>query len=171
MPADVSFVGYEISPQAFELCRDRSADRLNFYLKDLFEDASAYYDTVLAIDIIEHIDGCIDFLSRLRKKGLYKIFHIPLNLSVQTVLRSTPIIRGRRNFGHIQYFTKETAIASLVDAGYEIVDHFYTEGSTDMRPKSFKSLLAWLPRKIMFGLNKDIAVRLLGGYSLIVLAK
>jgi hypothetical protein len=171
MPNKVSFVGYEISPQAFELCQQRKKDRLQFHLKNLFQDNKVFFDIVLAIDVIEHVEDYFGFLRSLREKGQYKIFHIPLDISVQTVLRSSPILKGRQSVGHIHYFTKETALATLADTGYEILDYFYTAGSIDLPAKSFKSLLARLPRKILYKLNKDTVVRVLGGYSLMVLTK
>ena len=171
MPDDVSFAGYEISPQAFELCEQRKKDRVNYYFKNLLEDEKAFFDLVLAIDVFEHIEDYLGFLKKLRKKGKYKIFHIPLDLSVQTILRSSPILKARSSVGHIHYFTKETALATLTDAGYEILDCFFTAGSIDLPVKSFKSWLARLPRKILYKLNKDMTVRVLGGYSLMVLTK
>ncbi len=171
MPIHVLFAGYEISPQAFELCQQRERKRLRFYLKNLLQDDKAFFDIVLAIDVLEHIEDYFGFLRNLRKKGQYKIFHIPLELSVQTVLRSSPILKERQSAGHIHYFTKETALATLIDTGYEILDYFYTAGSIELPAKSFKSLLARLPRRIMFKLSKDITVRILGGYSLMVLTK
>ncbi|MDD5687659.1 MAG: class I SAM-dependent methyltransferase [Elusimicrobia bacterium] len=171
MPTNITFSGYEISPQAFELCQQRKKDRLQFLLKDIFQDNNAFFDLILAIDVFEHIEDYFGFLRNLRKKGQYKIFHIPLNLSVQSVFRSFPIMRERQKVGHIHYFTKETALATLADTGYEILDYFYTACSIDLPATSFKSALARLPRKMMYKLNKDIAVRLLGGYSLMVLTK
>jgi cyclopropane fatty-acyl-phospholipid synthase-like methyltransferase len=170
MPSTVSFVGYEISPQAFELCQQRKKDRLQFHLKNIFEDNKVYFDIVLAIDVIEHVEDYFGFLRSLREKGQYKIFHIPLDISVQKVLRGA-LIKLRQTFGHIHYFTKETALATLADTGYEILDYFYTASSIDLPAKSFTTLLARLPRKILYKLNKDIAVRVLGGYSLMVLTK
>ncbi len=171
MPDDVSFAGYEISPQAFELCQQRKKDRLQFYLKNLIEDEKTFFDMVLAIDLLEHVEDYLGFLKKLREKGLYKIFHIPLDLSLQAVLRSSPILKGRQSAGHIHYFTKETAIATLIDTGYEIIDYFYTGSSIDLPAKSFKSWLAKFPRKMMYKLSKDMTVRVLGGYSLMVLTK
>ena len=66
---------------------------------------------------------------------------------------------------------KETAIATLVDSGYEIVDYFYTAGTLDLPSKTLKSKMAVLPRKLMFKVNEDIAVKILGGFSLLVLTK
>jgi len=171
MPDNCLFFGYEISPQAFELCKQKEKDRLKFYLEDLLKNDTVFFDIVLCIDVLEHIEDCYDFLKSLRKKGQYKIFHIPLDISVQSVLRSFPILKARQNVGHIHYFTKETALATLEDTGYEILDYFYTAGSIDLPAKSFKSLLTKLPRKIIYKLSKDLTVRILGGYCLMVLAK
>ncbi len=167
----VTFAGYEISPQAYELCRKRQKDRLDFYLQDPLEEVDAYFDIVMAIDVLEHVEDYWGFLIRLREKGRYKIFHIPLDLSVQAVLRSFPIVRARESVGHIHYFTKETALAALKDTGYVVIDYFYTAGSIELPARSFRSLLAKLPRKILFRLNRDMTVRVFGGYSLMVLAE
>ncbi|MCL0066621.1 class I SAM-dependent methyltransferase [Thermodesulfovibrionales bacterium] len=171
MPNNVSFSGYEISSQAFKLCQQREKDRIHFYLEDLLKNEKVFFDLVLAIDVFEHVEDYLGFLEKLRKKGSYKIFHIPLDLSVQAVLRSSPILKARSSVGHIHYFTKETAIATLIDAGYEILDCFFTKGATDLPSKSVRSWLAKLPRKMMYKLNKDMAARVLGGYSLMVLTK
>jgi hypothetical protein len=64
---------------------------------------------------------------------------------------------------------KETAIATLVDSGYDIVDYFYTAGSLELPRKTLKSKIATLPRKLLFTSNEDLAVKLLGGFSLLVL--
>ena len=170
MPDDTIFSGYEISEQAFQLAATRKKNRLNFYLKDLIKEPQTF-DIVLVIDVIEHISDFYGFLEKIREKGVYKIFHIPLDLSVQTVWRSKPILDGRKQVGHIHYFTKETALAALTDSGYTIIDYMYTAGMLELPNKPFRSkLLSW-PRKILYKINPDFAVRVLGGYSLMVLAK
>lgn len=171
MPESVSFSGYEISPQAFALCQEKQTDRLRFYLKDLLADESAVFDVLLVIDVFEHVEDYLGFLKKIRAKGSYKIFHIPLDISVQSVGRNTPILKTRKDVGHIHYFTKDTALAALNDAGYEIMDYFYTASAIDLPAKSWLSWLTRWPRKIMYLINQDLAVRLLGGYSLMVLAK
>jgi cyclopropane fatty-acyl-phospholipid synthase-like methyltransferase len=172
MPKDITFTGYEISPQAFKLCQARTRDRLQFNLSDLLQDKEAFFDIVLAMDVLEHIEDFFGFLRNLREKGQYKIFHIPLDISVQSVLRNK-LLTKREHSGHIHYFTKDTAMAVLKDTDYEIIDSFYTGSSidTDILNKQFKSLLARLPRKLMFKLNEDLTVRMLGGYSLMILVK
>lgn len=168
---NVIFSGYEISPQAFEICKKKEAKNINFYLKDLFEERGALFDVIMAIDVFEHVDDYLGFLRKLRERGEYKIFHIPLDLSVQMVLRSSPILKRRASVGHIHYFTKETALATLKDTGYEVVDYCYTNSSLELPNRGWKANLLKLPRKLLFSIHHDIAVRILGGFSLLVLTK
>lgn len=165
------FIGYEISPQAFELCSKKSKHNLTFKLSNLLDDNPVYFDIVMAIDVFEHIEDYFSFLRKLKTKAEYKIFHIPLDLSVQSVLRSSPILKHRKTYGHIHYFTKETALETLKDTGYEIVDYFYTKSSLELPNIGWKANLLKIPRKLLFLVNNDLAVRVLGGYSLLVLAR
>jgi hypothetical protein len=91
-------------------------------------------------------------------------------MSVQYVLRSKPILLQRELVGHLHYFSKETPLATIRDAGYEIVDWAYTPGAFE-NPRSLKARLANTPRKIFSTLSPDMTARILGGYSLLVLAK
>src|SRR5271157_1732576 len=130
--ANVQFCGYEISPQAFDICKKKERPNLHFFLKDLLlNEAGSRFDVVMAIDVLEHVEDYFAFLRRLRSRGEYEVFHIPLDLSVQWVLRSSPILKLRATVGHIYYFTKETALATLADTGYEVIDYFYTRGSLE----------------------------------------
>ncbi len=166
-----NFYGYDISPQAFELCKKKSKPNLIFYHQDLLKEKTVYFDIILAIDVFEHVEDYMGFLRKLKAKGEYKIFHVPLDLSVQTVLRSTPIINGRKSVGHIHYFTRDTAIETLKDTGYEILDYYYTNSSTDLPVNGWKANLLKFSRKLSFLFSQDLTVRILGGFSLLVLAK
>ncbi len=53
------FWGYEISPQAFELCQSRANERLHFKLADFTQEKDAFFDLVLIIDVIEHVEDCL----------------------------------------------------------------------------------------------------------------
>jgi cyclopropane fatty-acyl-phospholipid synthase-like methyltransferase len=169
--SNVYFSGYEISPQAFEICQKKVKLNLHYFLKDLLDERDAFFDIVMAIDVFEHVEDYIGFIRRLRTKGTYKIFHIPLDLSVQSVLRSSPLGFVRKRSGHLHYFTKETALATLKDAGYEILDCIYTSGSVELPVHNWKAKLIRFPRKLFFAIHQDLAVRILGGFSLLVLAK
>src|ERR1700730_4372675 len=169
LPADTRFFGYEISPQAFALCRERENERLHFLCQDLITSGATPFDLLLCLDVFEHVEDYFGFLRGLRAKATNKIFHIPLDLSVQWLWRGGPIMREREQAGHLHYFTKETALATLHDAGYDVVDWFYTAGAI-ANPRSVKARLASWPRRLLSTVNQDLVVRVLGGYSLLVLA-
>jgi hypothetical protein len=165
------FFGYDISPQAFSLSQSRANARLQFHLKDLLAEQNAHFDVVLAIDVFEHIEDYLDFLKRLRARGTFKVFHVPLDLSVQSLLRVAPILRDRKSVGHLHYFFKETAIETLQDCGYEIIDYLYTPRRLELPDLPLSAQLLKFPRQLLFGINADFAVRTLGKYSLLVLAR
>jgi SAM-dependent methyltransferase len=163
-------VGYEISADAYALCQSKANGRMEFHLANLL-DEDAYFDLVMAIDVFEHVEDYFTFLRKLRTKGQYKIFHIPLELSAQMVARGAPLIDARRSVGHIHHFSKETALAALEDCGYRVIDHFYTSGRTELGNLGWKSQLLKWPRQALYRVNPDAAARVLGGYSLLVLAQ
>lgn len=169
MPSDVNFVGYDISIDAIKLAEERTKSRLSFKLENLLE-TEERFDLLLMMDVFEHVDDYLGFLRKCKNKSKHTIFHIPLDLSAQSIIRNKLILE-RKSLGHLHYFMKETALASLVDSGYEIVDFFYTNGALDQSSNTFKSKLAKWPRKILYKINKDFAVKLLGGCSLLVLAR
>ena len=168
---DANFTGYEISPQAFAICSRKSSSNVNFVSGNLLEDSRAHFDCLLCIDVFEHVEDYLSFLKALRIKSSYFIFHIPLDMNVSSVLRVHPILHARSHVGQLHYFSKETALQTLKGCGYKIEDYFYTAGALSLQNHSLKTKIVNLPRKLIYSLNPDMAVRLLGGYSLMVLAK
>jgi SAM-dependent methyltransferase len=170
LESQCNFWGYDISPQALELAKTRANEKLQFKLADFRKEGIDSFDLVLVLDVIEHLEDYFDFLRQLRARGQHKIFHIPLDLSVQTILRGNALTKRREMYAHLHYFTKETALLVLRDTGYEVLDHFYTPRSIDFAGRLGQKMLR-LPRKLCFSIHKDFAARFLGGFSLLVLAK
>jgi len=170
LPENVIFSGYEISPQAFALCQKKTNDRLKFYLKDVIEDTKAYFDIILCIDLFEHIEDYLGFLKKIKEKSDYTVFHIPLDISVNKVMFRR-LIKRREKFGHIHYFTKETALASLKDAGYEIIDYNYTHLGPVFLEQGLGAFLLKYVRNLFYLIHKDLTATIFGDYSLLVLAK
>ena len=110
------------------------------------------------------------FVRKLKTKGEYKIFHIPLDLSVSSLIRGR-LMYVRDSVGHLHYFSPETALATLVDCGYEIVDTMYTPSFAALPSKSWKAKIIRLPRLVLFRFSPKLLSTLLGGISLMVLAK
>jgi hypothetical protein len=160
--------GYEISPQAYSLCRPEPG--VAFHLGDIFLD-DRFFDLGLMVDVLEHVPDYLGFLTRFRSKATHKIFHIPLDLSAQSVLRGSPLLQQRESAGHLHYFTRRTALATLEYAGYEVLDWFYTAGAIDVPQASLRGRAAVLPRLLLYRVSKPLCERLLGGLSVLVLAR
>src|SRR5712692_2974197 len=125
MDEECTFWGYEISPQAFELCQSRANEKLHFKLADIRQEENSHFDLILLMDVLEHLEDYFSFLRDIHPKSEYKLIHIPLDVSVRTVFGGN-LITFRDAYGHIHYFTKDVAIQMLKDVGYEIVDYLYT---------------------------------------------
>ena len=162
------YVGYELSPQAFALCQTRQSKRVTFYHENILE-VDTTYDCLLCIDVFEHVEDYFSLLRGLKQKAKHKVFHIPLDLSVPSLIVGW-MMWTRRQFGHIHYFTQETAIAALKECGYEIVDGFYT-AQFELGGSSWKGKIAYLPRRLLFSLSPRWCALLLGRCSYLVLAK
>jgi SAM-dependent methyltransferase len=169
----VQFEGYDIAPQAIELSRKRESRQCAFSCSDLLSDANTHkhFDILLVIDVFEHIPDYIGFVN----KAEYKIYHIPLDLSVSSVLRNSYIPTGGVFPGgryHIHYFTADWAIATLKETGHEIVDSFYTNVSfVFWNHPSLKTAIANCPRWLFSKFSVPFTARVFGGYSLLVLAR
>jgi hypothetical protein len=171
MVDDCFLWGYEISPQALELSKSKANEKLHFKLADLRQEKDAYFDLILVLDVIEHIEDYFSFLREIRSKSQYKILHIPLDLSVQTIVRRYGLLNVRWSYGHIHYFTKEIALQMLNDVGYDVLDYCYTARAIELPSKQIKRNMMILPRKLLSAINIDLAARILGGWSLLALAK
>lgn len=167
---DCNLCGYDVSPQAIDLAMSRANERLYFCLADFCGVEGAWFDLLLALDVFEHIEDYYGFLRQLKAKARYKIFHIPLDISLQTVFRKEGLLKRRFLHDHLHFFSKETALQAVQDAGYEVLDHFYTARATELGNALSQRLLR-IPRKLCFAVHNDLTVRMLGGYSLLVLAR
>lgn len=184
LPATCELYGYEISPQAFALCQARANEHLHFKLADLTQEQETCFDLLLVMDVFEHVEDYFSFLRALKSRAEYKIFQIPLDISVRTVLRDR-LIDYRKAYGHIHYFTKELALQALRDVGYEVLDWFYTMEDAELPPLHHASALRRLRRQLgqtkrrlghgidalLLKLMPDTAERIFGRWRLLVLAR
>lgn len=168
---DAVMQGYDISPQAFAIAKDKAAPGLTFHDADFLTAPGPAPDLLMAIDVFEHVDDYMGFLRGLNARAQWKVFHIPLDLSVQGLLRGSPLLYSRAVVGHLHYFFKDTALAVLKDCGYEIVDWNYTHGAEELPNRGLRTRLFNLPRRLLRAVNEDLAVRVMGGASLMVLAR
>jgi len=67
--------------------------------------------------------------------------------------------------------TRTTTLETITDCGFKIIDFAYTGASFTMPNKSLKTKIAHVPRWLLQKFDEDLAVRILGGETLIVLAE
>jgi len=171
LPSEIEFHGFDIAPDAIARAKAKERERLHFHQGDLLTSPETF-DLLQVIDVFEHVPDYLGFLEGCQRKARYKIYHIPLDVHVSSVVRGA-FIRVRESVGHLHYFSAETALASLVDTGHRIIDSFYTDGAialyeSDPTPSR---RLANVARRALSSLSTPWAARLIGGYSLLVLTE
>jgi SAM-dependent methyltransferase len=173
MHDDIKFYGYDISPQAIGLAKEHMNARISFQHEDFLSVGNTeYFDLLLIIDVLEYVPDYLNFLQQCRLKAKYKIYHIPLDLSVSSIMWNS-FVESRKNHGHLYYFTMESALASLKDTNHIIIDSFYTDVGTYYYKQSpaFKTAVSNLPRWILAFFNIALASKIFGRYSIMVLTK
>jgi SAM-dependent methyltransferase len=175
--------GYDISPDAISLCRPKENGRLSFHHGDFLALGGEVFELLLSLDVLEHVPDYLGFLTSLRTRADRFVFHIPLDVSVQTVTQgSRHMDLMRERYGHLHYFTAETAFAALKDAGYGVDDFFYTWDSElegwPPRAPGLKGALSYPLlcarygfERLAFELRPDLTARFRPAYNLLVLAR
>ena len=166
-----SLHGFDISPAAAQFW-PRVRRKESSSLWEIFcRVREQFYDVVLLLDVIEHLSNPFEFLVQVRPRGRHFVFHFPLDLSALSVLRERPLLYARAKVGHLHYFTKSLALALLDECGYEVLDARFTGAAFNAPQRSLKSRLMGVFRRVIYAFHRDVAVRLLGGETLIVLAR
>ena len=125
----------------------------------------------MLIDVVEHVCDYYGLLRNVGRVAEYVVAHIPLEMNVSSVLRQRSLTNARTQLGHIHHFNRDTALATFRDCHYEIIGHRITAGAAELPTTSIKKKLAKYPRKLVGMFSLDLAAHLLGGHSILVLAK
>jgi SAM-dependent methyltransferase len=164
-----NYFGYDISPIAKQFWQNRKKTIL--FSQEDYVTSGKDTDLLLLIDVFEHVPDYIGFLRQLRKKTKWVIFHIPLDMHVSGLLRDMQI-HTRTKVGHLHYFSRATALATLRDCGYEIVaERFTLLSQQTVEGKRLLTYPANVMRKTLQVLSQGLAAKLMGGYSLLVVCK
>ncbi|HEY2648991.1 MAG TPA: class I SAM-dependent methyltransferase [Puia sp.] len=171
LPEHILFFGFDVSNDAIGIAKEKETSRIKIEQLDLIEESEEYYffDVLLVIDVLEHIDNYFKFLDGIKKKAKYTIFHIPLDLSVWSLFREKMLIESKERVGHIHNFTEDFVKDILEDHGFQVLLQTYTEPMYER--KSFKEAVVNSIRKILFKINKRFATKSIGGFSILVLTQ
>lgn len=163
--------GFDIAPEAQRFWKQNSTSGIHFVLGDYFTTTRPAPDLVLLLDVLEHLGNPWELLVRLRSNVKLLAVHFPLDLSALSVLRESPLLRVRDKVGHLHYFTRGLALELLEECGFYVIESRYTGASLNAPQRSVKTRFAEWVRRAVYMFNKDLGVRLLGGETLMVLAR
>jgi SAM-dependent methyltransferase len=170
---DSDFLGVDTATSLEEFWRSRRAPNIRFDCLDATS-ISEVFDVAVMLDVFEHVPDYIGFLEKTRSVARYFVFNIPLDLYVAGLLLGH-IRSAREEYGHLHYFSPESAVSTLELAGYRILDTFIAPGFRGA-PKgsvrtTLKQRLIYFPRLASFTVSPAWSQRLFGGSSLVVLAE
>ncbi len=167
---DASLAGIDIAPGAEKLWPQHAWAKIEFSIGD-FLATDRESDVILLLDVIEHLENPFEYLVRIRSRAPLFILHFPLDLSAVSVFRESPLLFVREKVGHVHYFTRGLVLALMQECGYEVLEASYTGAAFSAPQRSWKTRIAGLARRAARVLGTDRSVRLLGGETLIVLAR
>lgn len=169
---DKELFGYDIAEDAAQFWERFQRPNLTLEQQDFLSKNNSNYDLLMLIDVFEHVEDYFAFLRKLSMRAEYFVFHIPLDLHVQGLLRKSHV-RARELVGHLHYFTKDTALATLKDCGYEVVDWEFTKVAQQANAKTrrLRTKLLNPLRQVAEKMAPEMTATFLGGYSLLVLCK
>ena len=170
LPRGTELTGFEIAEPAFRIAEHRGNAHLRFVNGSAGDWEGDPFDVALALDVFEHVPDYLGFLASMRSIAKTFVFHIPLDISLRSILTELPMHR-RRTVGHLHYFTASTARATLEESGFRILTDKYTHAVLQPPPSSWKWRLRLLPDRMMFRFNEGLCATMLGGCSLLVLAQ
>tara|TARA_B100001093_G_scaffold511838_1_gene580598 strand:+ start:3509 stop:4234 length:726 start_codon:yes stop_codon:yes gene_type:complete len=169
-----SYVGYDINPDAIKLAKELD-NSIKFINEDfLKKDDYSSCDLILAADVFEHIENSYHFLKKLREKGNFFLFNIPLEISCFSLIRKKNIFKNSYDgVGHLHFYNKETALITLNHCGYEVINFKYAKNRFHeiKNKKDILRFFAFFPQYFLDKFSEDFASSIFGGYSLVVLAK
>ena len=164
------FKGFDIAPNLPFLWDSLKGNSVEYSLEDFLHTNSLdKSDLLLSLDVFEHVPDYMGFLEKLRNRSNYFIFNIPLDMHVLGILLEQQGV-AREKYGHLHYFSESTALSTLRDCKYHLIDYFYAPGFSGQPIKSYQQTILLPLRKILFNLSPKINSKLLGGASLLVLA-
>lgn len=166
-----TLAGFDIAPGATRFWTEAARSGIRLELADYLALEEPTPDLILVLDVLEHLGNPWEFLMRLRNRAKLVAIHFPLDLSAISVLREHPLLKVRDKVGHLHYFTRGLALSLLHESGFEIIESRYTGATLGAPQRSLRTRVAGIVRRVAYAINRDLGARLLGGETLMVLAR
>ena len=166
------FEGYDLNPDAIQLAKE-NYEQISFNNEDFININTNKKDLIIAADVFEHIQDPYNFLSKLKEKGDFFLFNIPLEISLLSMIRIKNIFKDSyNNVGHLHFYTKRTSLLLLESIGIDVINYnLVNNRSQDFKnKKNLRSLPINILQYLLGLFSKNLTCSIFGGYSLVVLA-
>jgi hypothetical protein len=160
--------GYDTSPEAISLARERQDPRVRFFVGEPPDDVRC--DVMLVLDVLDEVENPYALLRALRAHARYFVFHFALDVSAYAVLRGS-VGRTRESSDRLYHFTVETALALIERCGYRIRHWRYLPRCADDGGMSVASSLRRVPARLAWHFGRKVVSRALGKATLLVVAE
>ena len=168
----VQFTGWDISPQACALARRQLPQNVQIAEGKHFP--TEKFDVALAIDVLEHIEDISAWFKQFVMLAPYAVLHVPLDVSLRTVVFPSLLEQERQQVGHVHFFTARSLYRFLQEHGCQVLAAHYTNKYVERPPvlSRFKSKVGMRIRQLAhYGLPHAWAAACVGGYSLMLVIK
>lgn len=163
-------VGVEPAPHALAMALKRSNAGLQFV--ERLQPQNGFFDVILFLDVLEHVWDYRELLSTARAVARYVVIQFPLDLTLTNVLRGAPLVRMRRDVGHVHLFTAALARRALDEAELHVIDSMFTDHARLRRPPlSVRLRPSYGLRLVITRFSAELASRIFNGTSYLVLAE
>jgi len=162
-----SGTGYDISYEAIEKARSLFPN-ISFEVTDI-HNIQRKSDILLLVDVLEHVNNPLEFLSKCLDLSDLLVIHLPLDINYwgRLLIGKSYYKYLEEDRGHIHFFEKKTALELIHSVGADVIDWKYTKwGIEHDFDRSKSGRIARLLRTIGFHLNEDLSARYFGGASI-----
>ena len=164
-------LGIDFTETSISYAKHKGSENLDFSVNEL-DNLTEDFELLLCIDVLEHVETYTDFLRSIRRVSQYQVFHVPLDLSVNALVRNL-LVSSRRDVGHVNYYHLPLLLEVLNENGFEILDHtitmpFEVDG---LVRRGWKSAFGKVIRRISYIFAPNASRILFGGSSALVLTK
>ena len=166
-----SMTGYEISDYARHLA---SSSHPEISLMSDFMSDDSEFDLGLMVDFFEHVENPQAYLIEASRRFTWTLFHIPLDINLLGRIEKGAKYYQylKRDRGHINYYTKSSALALLARSGHRVIRWKYTPWGLELpQPKGKRAAPIRIARSLGMRVIPNTSVYLLGGASLAVLTR
>ena len=162
--------GYDISPQAIAMAREKFGDRVNFVCSKEIT-IKENIAVILLVDVLEHLESPDNFLRSITTISNYFLIRLPLDKNLWNRI-SGKLPKLEKELGHIHYFTYKSAIKFVSRQGLEVVSCYLTNNFNDSsNRKTQTAKIMWPVRMITSAVSKKLNSLVWGGNSVVILAK